>query len=233
MNKKRKMSSIIFTHTLDKVSKNLFEKHREIIIKHIGSQPGAYALYHHKKLYYVGRASDLAKRVKDHLSDRHANFWTHFSVYFFKKASFANDIESIMISVAKPEGNRNKPSLGKKINLNDLVRKDIKRKHQEELEELVGHRQKRNNLKKTNNSKIIKSIRSKERLPVRFRYKSKTYKAVFFPSEQKVKYKNKKYSVSTACQVIMNNKFHRNGWKAWFIEDDQGKRVYLDELRNK
>ena len=132
----RKEPSIIFTHTLDKVSKKIFEKpqHREKIIKYIGKQTGVYALYNQKKLYYIGQASDLARRIKNHLNNQHANFWTDFSVYFIKKASFVNDIESIMISIMKPEGNRNKPMLGKKINLIDILKKDIEKEHQDELE---------------------------------------------------------------------------------------------------
>ena len=85
--------SMILTQKLESISKKIFERYKKEVLHYIGNKQGVYALYDEKELYYVGRASDPAKRVNDHLKDRHSALWTHFSVYFVKKAQYANDLE--------------------------------------------------------------------------------------------------------------------------------------------
>ncbi len=57
--------------TLENVSKEAFSKHYPEITECIGSSPGVYALYDGDELYYVGKSTELRKRVKQHLRDRH------------------------------------------------------------------------------------------------------------------------------------------------------------------
>ncbi|MGE0771695.1 MAG: GIY-YIG nuclease family protein [Cyclobacteriaceae bacterium] len=103
----------------------------EIITELIGDSSGIYALYDENELYYVGRARELKQRVKHHLKDRHDSQWTHFSLYLVKRNDHIGDIESLLIRVAAPVGNRAKPKgrdsrlmlsklrkLGKSINVN-------------------------------------------------------------------------------------------------------------------
>ena len=134
--KKKVNRSMILTQKLESISKKIFERYKKIIIQYIGNKPGVYALYDEKELYYVGRASDLATRVNNHLKDQHFALWTHFSVYFTKKAQYANDIEAVIISIAQPKGNERRPRLGKEKKLKDFIRTAIKESHQEELREL-------------------------------------------------------------------------------------------------
>ena len=58
----------LFNRKLEKVSKERFPSALSDLV---GTSHGVYALYDEDKLYYVGKASDLKRRIKQHLKDRH------------------------------------------------------------------------------------------------------------------------------------------------------------------
>lgn len=230
---KRINHSMIITQKLENVSKKIFDKHKKIIIQYIGSKPGVYALYVEKKLYYVGRASDLAKRVNDHLKDQHSTHWTHFSVYFTKKAQYANDIEAVVVSIAQPKGNKTKPKLGKETKLKDIIRKAIEGKQKEELRELGLSRKKQNNLKKKGkNRPNLKNYFEKSR-PLRKTYKGNTHRATLLKSG-KIKYKNKTYNTPTSAAQVIVRKYSPsssvNGWGFWFVKNSENNWIKLSDL---
>ena len=231
--KKSKNRSMILTQKLEGISKKIFERYKKKVIQYIGSKPGVYALYDEKELYYVGRASDLARRVNHHLKDRHSALWTHFSVYFTKKVQYANDIEAVIISIAQPKGNKAKPKLGKERKLKDILRKSIKESHQEELRELgFGKKRKVNSKKKNKNRPSLKHYFKTNKTLMKS-YKGKTYKAILLKSG-KIKYKNKLYtSLSSAAQAIVHKRSPNtavNGWEFWFIKDSENNWVQLKDL---
>ena len=224
---------MILTQKLEGISKKIFERYKKKVIQYIGNKPGVYALYDEKELYYVGRASDLAKRVNHHLKDRHSALWTHFSVYFTKKAQYANDIEAVIISIAQPKGNKVKPKLGKEKKLKDILRKAIKESHQEELRELGLGRKKRVNLKKKSKNRPNLKNYFERKKPLMKSYKGKPYRAVLLKSG-KIKYKNKLYNTPTsAAQAIVHKHSPNsavNGRKFWFIKDSGNNWVKLSDL---
>ena len=57
---------------LENISLDALEKHQDIIREYVKGRHGIYALYRNGRLYYVGLASDLRRRLKHHLHDRHA-----------------------------------------------------------------------------------------------------------------------------------------------------------------
>ena len=75
----------ILIKKLEGAPKVIFEKrYRKIIRQEIANKPGVYALYDKKdNLYYVGRASKLARRINAHLKDQHSGKWTHFFSIFY------------------------------------------------------------------------------------------------------------------------------------------------------
>ena len=82
---KKKISRSLVIKQLENVPKEVFKKYFSLIKELGGSAPGIYALYDDNQLYYVGKATDLRKRVNQHLRDRHYASWTHFSLYLVKK----------------------------------------------------------------------------------------------------------------------------------------------------
>jgi len=226
--------TFILTEKLEGISKKIFERHKKIIVQYIGNKPGVYALYDEKELYYVGRAVDLARRVDRHLKDHHSALWTHFSVYFTKKAEYANSIEAVIISIAQPKGNKVKPKLGKETKLKNFIRKAVKESYKEELRELGLGRKKQNNTgtKKSKSRPSLKNYFEKNRSLMKV-YKGKTYKATLLKSG-KIKYKNKLYdSPTSSAQAIVDKHSPNsavNGWSFWFIKDVENNWVKLSEL---
>ena len=68
---------------------------------------GIYALYDDYGLYYVGLSNrSLRSRIRRHTRDRHKNKWTRFSWYRIPRIDHVKDIESILLRIINPKGNR-------------------------------------------------------------------------------------------------------------------------------
>lgn len=73
---------------------------------------GLYALYKKNgELYYVGRASDLLGRLNTHTSDLHGKKLDKLAIYIIERNLNLHDVESLLIAVSKPEGNKNREKL--------------------------------------------------------------------------------------------------------------------------
>jgi len=82
--------------------------------KLLKGSPGIYALYRREKLYYVGLSKDLKSRIKHHLEDRHKGKWDAFQVFKISKVHYLKDLETLILQVASPPGNRQTGRLPKK-----------------------------------------------------------------------------------------------------------------------
>ena len=69
---------------------------------------GIYVLFNGKKVYYVGLSkTSLYRQIRNHATkDRHKNKWRRFSFYQIGRTRFIKDIESLLIRVCKPPGNK-------------------------------------------------------------------------------------------------------------------------------
>ena len=100
---------------LSEISRALLEgenkdKFAEFLREH--EKQGLYALYNRKnELYYIGRASNLLQRLSTHRSDLHGKNWDKLAIYILDTKLKLHDVESLLISVSKPEGNRNRGRL--------------------------------------------------------------------------------------------------------------------------
>lgn len=66
---------------------------------------GIYALYKNSNLYYVGLTNNLRNRIKSHQKDR-SKHWDSFAIFRIKRIDYLKDIETLLIRVADPPGNR-------------------------------------------------------------------------------------------------------------------------------
>lgn len=83
---------------------------------------GIYALYNKKgRLYYSGKASDLATRLNQHLKDRHGESWELMTLFLVAKAANVAQLEGLVVAAARPPGNKQKPRIGQDL------RKSLKR----------------------------------------------------------------------------------------------------------
>ena len=220
-----KKSKSIFKESLENISRNLFRDHSEIITDLIGDSSGIYALYDDNELYYVGRASDLKRRVNQHLKDRHDSQWTHFSVFLIKRADYINDIESLLIRIAEPVGNRVKPKGRDSKQLLMRLKAMLSRKHKEEVNELISGRKSKISSKAKSRKETLVGMVSR-RTPIYKTYKGKEYKAILTPAG-KISFQNKIYTSPTAAAVAIIDRKTVNGWYFWRIKNANGEWVRL------
>src|SRR6266702_1488413 len=79
---------------------------------------GVYALYRKTRLYYVGLTNNLFGRVRWHLRDRHAGKWDSFVIFRIKRVNYLKDIETLLMQVVQPPGNRVKGKLPRDADIN-------------------------------------------------------------------------------------------------------------------
>ncbi len=211
------MKRKLFSRKLEKVSREIFERYSQELSKLVGTSHGVYALYDEHKLYYIGKASNLKRRIRSHLRDRHFAQWTHSSLFLTNKSVYIDDIESVIISAANPKGNRVKP----KGNVDILLKKEpkslVQSRQEEEISRLFGGKSRRKRRSKIKRGiaarSILKGLFKHSKLLVR-EYKGKEYRAKLL-SSGKIKCKNKLYNSPTPAALAAVNKksFKRvNGW---------------------
>ncbi len=133
-------TSQLVCQQLEKISRKALGKYQNIIRAYIRGRNGVYALYRRDKLYYVGLAKNLRGRLNSHLRDRHGESWDRFSVYLTIGESHLREMESLLLRIARPKGNR---QIGKFVhceNLRSRFAADIKTLWRDELSDIIGRR---------------------------------------------------------------------------------------------
>ena len=127
MKKKKKKSSkgLLVGAYAERISANLLEQHGDTVKWVIGKKRGVYVLSKDGKPYYIGLAKKLPSRLSTHLKDRHAHKWDHFNFYTIRSQKYVKDLESVLIRVARPKGNKQVGGFGKNKNLRKKLQKEI------------------------------------------------------------------------------------------------------------
>ena len=112
----------IITKILEKIGAEAFERYSIILTEFVSEEQGIYALYKDDELYYIGKSTGLEGRIKKHLADRHRKKWDKFSLFVVKNESHIPELESLLITIAEPNGNKNKPKGKAKDLFNDFDR---------------------------------------------------------------------------------------------------------------
>jgi predicted GIY-YIG superfamily endonuclease len=119
---KAKIDSIVFGH-LEKVGAKVFDDYSHVITDLIRGHQGIYALYKKDRLYYVGLATNLKSRIKAHIDDKHKNKRSHFSLFIVKQHDHIKELESLVLRIAYPKGNRVKGKLKNSKDLRPLLKR--------------------------------------------------------------------------------------------------------------
>lgn len=112
--------------------------------KRLGKPSGIYVLYKLTKaegrgnksrgrmVYYVGKATGLTGRIRQHLKDRHRGKWDQFTAYGTGRRE-SETLETLLIKLADPEGNRRKrrKSFPGALDLRREIRRYYKRRGEE------------------------------------------------------------------------------------------------------
>jgi hypothetical protein len=123
--KKKTLRGALVRSFAENLSSSLLEQHGETVKSVVGRRSGIYVLSKKNAPYYVGLASKLPSRITHHLNDKHHGKWNRFSFYAIGKKRYLKDVETILIRVADPEGNKQKGTFGKHRNIAKKLRKEI------------------------------------------------------------------------------------------------------------
>jgi hypothetical protein len=86
----------------------------------------------------VGLATNLMARVKHHLKDRHAGKWNRFSVYLTNNDEHIKPIESLLLRIINPKGNRVKGRLPGSRDLKKELNRKVSDHQADERARLLG-----------------------------------------------------------------------------------------------
>ena len=243
--KKRKHKGQLVFQYVDKISRKLLEKYRQVIREIARGKHGIYALYKDEKVYYVGLASNLRQRLGHHLRDRHKKTWNKFSIYLTTSSENLKDLESLFLRIFKPQGNEKIGKFFKAKNLKRHINSKIRELQILERKALMGEEIELAPLakkhKKVLNQKGLGVLAPyvRKRFHIRMTYKGKLYIAhvlkngwITFDarSANYNRFKGKKYrSPSMAGRAITSHSC--DGWMHWKFKDKKGEWVLIDKLR--
>ena len=89
------------------------------------------------QLQYVGLASNLRGRLHRHLRDRHKDSWDHFSAYLTIDNRGMKELETLLLRIVSPSGNRVGGKFVRSQNLAVQIRRDLRNLHREQERVLV------------------------------------------------------------------------------------------------
>jgi hypothetical protein len=229
---RRKADSIVSSY-LENISGAVFEQYPKIVRTLIHGSAGIYALYKGERLYYIGLASNLRNRMKTHLKDRHARKWDRFSVYLTTISDHIKPLESLILRVAMPPGNRVRGRLPRASSLANKLVEMVRNDDADSLARLMGgqfaRKRRRSKTRKAKGSLALAGL-VERRLPLRATYKGKTYHATL-RKDGHIGYNGKLYSspFGPTKAVI---KRPGNGWKFWTFRKGRSNWVPLGDLRD-
>ena len=225
------MSSQLVCQYLEGISSEALEKYQHLIKGYIRRRYGIYALYKRDKLYYVGLASNLRNRLKDHLKDRHSNKWDRFSVYLVLNDEHMKELESLFLRIFMPKGNKQRGKFYRAENIKSRFKKDVSQYQKIELNDILGDSKRtiQTEIASQGRIPVMKKYIKKRGFRIKMQYKGKKYSAKIKRSGQ-ISFRGKLFnSPSLAAASVL--KRAANGWLWWKYQRSPGEWVSIDEMR--
>jgi len=217
---------------LESISREALEKYQDIVRRYVRRRQGVYALYRKNKLYYIGLASNLRSRLAHHLRDHHQDSWDRFSVYLTIGDSHLKELESLILRVVKPKGNKQKGKFLKSEDIRRRFARDVRSRQHNELLSLMGKEKisevEEGRLAIGRQAALANYIDGPIKLQAR--YKGKTIKA-HVRRNGSIKFKGKVYWSPSLAAAAACKRRTCNGWTFWQYERAPGDRIPLNELR--
>jgi hypothetical protein len=210
-----KAAPTILEEHLERISARVMEDYRDVLRDMIRGRSGVYALYDAEELYYVGLASNMMGRLKNHVRDRHKGLWDRFSVYLTARPEQAHirELEALLLRIIRPKGNRVGGRLRAAKNLYPALQRAMTDQDAERRAEMLGGRAARVMEKRLEKSEKKKSgsVRSPQFL--RAIYKGERYSAMLRKDGQ-VRYNHALYpSLRAAAKAVAGRPI--NGRHFW------------------
>jgi len=224
---------------LEGVSRRVLESYPDIVRGMARGRHGIYALYRKDRLYYLGLATDLRQRLKQHLRDQHAQTWDRFSLYLTVGDDHIREIECLFLRISKPRGNTVTPGLTRSQNLLGGLRSEIKARQRAELDDIAPKKRAATKPRERRKPKPTRRRAGRQpvlaqyvraRLPIRLTYKGKVHRATVLEDGSIFGHGGQRFtSPSGAARAAIGRQ--RGGWLIWRYERAPGDWVPLDTLR--
>lgn len=235
--------SALVTQHLENISREGLERYQSILYAYIKNRQGIYALFRRGKLYYVGLASNLRGRLRAHLRDKHADSWDRFSVYLTIGDDHMKELESLLLRIVRPTGNKVTGKFAKSESLLPRLKRDLRRLHEEETKRLFVGKAKRSLATRRATTTKPKKSKATGKRPIlalykdrptklKARFKNKTCYARV-RKDGAIAFKGKVYNSPSLAGAAAVERRTCNGWTFWTYERSPGDWVSLGELRKR
>ncbi|MFB3910061.1 MAG: hypothetical protein ACE15D_16855 [Candidatus Eisenbacteria bacterium] len=217
---------------LENVSWRLFEAYPDLVKEIIRGRHGVYALYRKDRLYYVGLAKNLMARLRSHIKDRHQGLWDRFSVYLTVHDQHIKEMESLILRITVPSGNRMSGKFVSSSNLYPKLNQLMCDADADQRARLLGGRvaarRRRIKTAKAKGTRVLSGVVDR-RLPLRAGYKDAVYKATL-RTDGWIRCGNAIFDSPTgAAKAILGRNV--NGWVFWKYRNAKKEWVPLRDLR--
>lgn len=232
---KRKKANLVSQY-MEKISGDALEEYQGIFKGFAKRRNGVYALYRKGRLHYVGLARDLRGRLNTHLKDRHRDKWDRFSIYLTIGDDHIRELESLVMRIAQPAGNRQLGKLPRAENLRRDFARKIRADAKLKLDALLGRevRLTRKQVREAGGEEGRTPILGKWTVGgfrIRAKFKGKILRARVRKGGT-IRFGGKNFnSPSVAAYAAIGRRRPMNGWHFWFYERAPGDWVKLNELR--
>ena len=229
----KQMKRGLVTEYLEHVSGLMLEEpYRAEVAKLIRGHAGVYALYKRDRLYYVGLATNLLSRVKQHLKDRHARKWETFSVYLTRDSDSIKGLESLLLRIVDPTGNRVKGRLPGATDQKRTLNRAMTEADSNRRATLLGGHFVRSRMKrktKAGQGTLVLAGLVSRRMQLRGESKGERHQATLRKDGQ-ISYDGHLYnSPSMAGRAAIGRNV--NGWVLWHYRDAKKGWIPLNNLR--
>ena len=186
----------------------------------------------------MGLATNLSGRLKQHLRDRHHGAWDKFSVYLTSDDGHMKELESLVIRIAAPKGNRQK---GKFVKSKEIQRTFIQRMRNADADKrsllLGGQVSRRKGTSRKGASKKGASKKGavalaglvERRRRIRAEYKGWIYSATL-RKDGRISYDGDVFDSPTAAAKSIVKR-RANGWQFWKYRDPKKGWLPIARLR--
>jgi hypothetical protein len=231
-----KRTPLVCQH-LENVSRDVLEQHQDIVRQYVRHRQGVYALYRRGKIYYVGLASNLRTRLGHHLKDRHHDSWDRFSVYLTIGDSHLRELESLILRIVKPPGNKQQGKFAKSEDLRRRFKRDWYAEMRLKLGDLLGKPPRLTTLKRSvakaeGREPVLAEYLGKVpgKLALRARHKGKTMRA-YVRKSGLIWFDKKHFTSPSLAGAHAVKRKTCNGWTFWHYQRAPGDWVPLDAMR--
>jgi hypothetical protein len=244
---KRRRTGLV-VQMLESIPGLAFKRFPDVVRELAHGRNGVYALYSGDRLYYVGLARDLRSRLKSHLKDRHADEWDRFSLYLTEGDEHLKELESLVLRIADPKGNRVKGKLSGAEDLRPRLMRRVREMQKAELEvfERCGTLETRPGKMKPAKLNVGQHLETSlgryvsRRFHIRMKFKGKLYVAhvrrngaISFANDSADygRLRRKLFKSPSAAAVAAAGR-PMNGWWWWKFKTATGDWIRLSELRD-